>query len=114
MTKRDYLIIIGFINAILLLGLKIQPAISQSLIENVSSGNISIINNTGESLAEKVIDPESLMLGAPDRDQENETLGRMIGECGIIKPSSEMEEGEKMVECQERILNATPPQIQRK
>lgn len=100
---------------ILLLGLKIQPAISQSLIENVSRGNISMINNnTGESLAEKVIDPESLMLGAPDRDQNNGTLGRMIGEYGIIKPSSEMEEGEKMVECQERILNATPPQIQTK
>jgi hypothetical protein len=115
MTKGDYLIIIGLINVILLLGLKIQPAISQSLIENVSRGNISMINNnTGESLAEKVIDPESLMLGAPDRDQENGTLGRMIGECGIIKPSSEMEEDEKMVDCQERILNATPPQIQRK
>jgi hypothetical protein len=115
MTKGDDLIIIGLINVILLLGLKIQPAVSQSLIEKVSRGNISMINNnTGESLAEKVIDPESLMLGAPYRDQENGTLGRMIGECGIIKPSSEMEEGEKMVECQERILNATPPQIQRK
>ena len=108
MTKGDYLIIIGLINVILLLGLKIQPAISQSLIENVSSGNTSMINNnTGESLAEKVIDPESLMLGAPDRAQENDKLGRMVGECGIIKPSSEMEEGEKMAECQERILNET-------
>jgi hypothetical protein len=109
MTKGDYLIIIGLINVILLLGLKIQPAISQSLIENVSSGNTSMINNnnTEESLAEKVIDPESLMLGAPDRDQENDTLGRVFGECGIIKPSSEMEEGEKMAECQERILNET-------
>jgi hypothetical protein len=108
MTKGDYLIIIGLINAILLLGLKIQPAISQSLIENVSSGNTSMINNNmGESLAEKVIDSESLMLGAPDRDQENDTLARMVGECGIIKPSSEMEEGEKMAECQERILNET-------
>lgn len=28
----------------------------------------------------------------------------MLGECGIIKPSSEMEEGEEMAECQERIL----------
>jgi hypothetical protein len=108
MTKGDYLIIIGLINVILLLGLKIQPAISQSLIEKISSGNTSMINNnTGESLAEKVLDPESLMLGAPDRDQENDTLGQMVGECGIIKPSSEMEEGEKMVECQERILNET-------
>jgi MFS family permease len=35
---------------ILLLGLKIQPAISQSLIENVLSGNTSMINNNmGES-----------------------------------------------------------------
>ena len=108
MTKGDYLMIIGLISAILFLGLQIQPAVSQSLIENVSSGNSSMINNnTGESLAEKVIDPESLMLGAPDRAQENDTLGRMVGECGIIKPSSEMEEGEKMAECQERILNET-------
>ena len=107
MTKGDYLMIIGLISVILFLGLQIQPAVSQSLIENVSSGNRSMINNTGESLAEKVIDPESLMLGAPDRAQENDTLGRMVGECGIIKPSSEMEEGEKMAECQERILNET-------
>ena len=99
--------IIGLISVILFLGLQIQPAVSQSLIENVSSGNSSMLNNTGESLAEKVIDPESLMLGAPDRAQENDTLGRMVGECGIIKPSSEMEEGEKMAECQERILNET-------
>ena len=100
--------IIGLISVILFLGLQIQPAVSQSLIENVSSGNSSMINNnTGESLAEKVIDPESLMLGAPDRAQGNDTLGRMVGECGIIKPSSEMEEGEKMAECQERILNET-------
>ena len=107
MTKGDYLMIIGLISVILFLGLQIQPAVSQSLIENVSSGNSSMLNNTGESLAEKVIDPESLMLGAPDRAQENDTLGRMVGECGIIKPSSEMEEGEKMAECQERILNET-------
>ena len=107
MTKGDYLMIIGLISVILFLGLQIQPAVSQSLIENVSSGNRSMINNTGESLAEKVIDPESLMLGAPDRAQENDTLGRMVGECGIIKPSSEMEEGEKMAECQEKILNET-------
>ena len=99
--------IIGLICVILSLRLQIQSAVSQSLIENVSSGNHSMINNTGESLAEKVIDPESLMLGAPDRAQENDTLGRMVGECGIIKPSSEMEEGEKMAECQERILNET-------
>ena len=108
MTKGDYLMIIGLISVILFLGLQIQPAVSQSLIENVSSGNSSMINNnTGESLAEKVMDPESLMLGAPDRAQENDTLGRMVGECGIIKPSSEMKEGEKMAECQERILNET-------
>ena len=108
MTKGDYLMIIGLISVILFLGLQIQPGVSQSLIENVSSRNSSMINNnTGESLAEKVIDPESLMLGAPDRAQENDTLGRMVGECGIIKPSSEMEEGEKMAECQERILNET-------
>ena len=108
MTKGDYLMIIGLICVILSLRLQIQSAVSQSLIENVSSGNSSMINNnTGESLAEKVIDPESLMLGAPDRAQENDTLGRMVGECGIIKPSSEMEEGEKMAECQERILNET-------
>ena len=89
--------IIGLISVILFLGLQIQPAVSQSLIENVSSGNSGMLNNnTGESLAEKGIDPESLMLGAPDRAQENDTLGRMVGECGIIKPSSEMEENEKM------------------
>ena len=94
MSKGDYLMIIGLISVILFLGLQIQPAVSQSLIENVPSGNSSMINNnTGESLAEKVIDPESLMLGASDRAQENDTLGRMVGECGIIKPSSEMEGG---------------------
>ncbi len=105
MTKGDDLIIIGLISMILFLGLKIQPAFSQSLIENVSSGNSS--TRTGESLAEKVVDPESLMLGIPDQAGENDTLGRMVGECGIIKPSSEMEEGEEMAECQERILNET-------
>ena len=93
---------------ILFLGLKIQPAFSQSLIENVSSGNSSTISNsTGESLAEKVVDPESLVLGLPDQAGDNDTLGRMIGECGIIEPSSEMEEGEEMAECQQRILNET-------
>ena len=102
------LIIIGLISAILFLGLKIQPAFSQSLIENVSSGNSGTISNsTGESLTEKVVAPDSLMLGIPYQAGENDTLGRMIGECGIIKPSSEMEEGEEMAECQERILNET-------
>ena len=99
------LIIIGLISAILFLGLKIQPAFSQSLIENVSSGNSGTISNsTGESLTEKVVAPDSLMLDIPYQAGENDTLGRMIGECGIIKPSSEMEEGEEMAECQERIL----------
>ena len=64
-------------------------------------------NGTGESLAEKVVDPDSLKLGIPDQAGENDTLGRIIGECGIIRPSSEMEEGEEMAECQERILNET-------
>jgi hypothetical protein len=42
------------------------------------------------------------MLGAPDRNQENDdTLGLMAGECGIIKPSSKMEKGEKMAESRE-------------
>ena len=108
MTKGDDLFIIGLISVILFLGLKIQPAFSQSLIENVSSGNSSSVSNiTGESLAEKVVDPESLILGTPDQAGENDTLGRMIGECGIIEPSSEMEEGEEIGECQERILNTT-------
>ena len=109
MTRGDDLIIIGLISMILFLGLKIQPVFSQSLIENVLNlGNKSTISNsTGESLAEKVVDPDSLMLGIPDQAGENDTLGRMIGECGIIKPSSEMEEGEEMAECQERILNET-------
>ena len=107
MTSTDYLIIV-LVNVILFLGSQLQPTYSQSLIENVSSGNKSMVsNNTSESLAEKVVDPESLMLGIPDQAGENDTLGRMVGECGIIKPSSEMEEGEKMAECQERILNET-------
>ena len=93
---------------LLLLGSQLQLAYGQSLIENLSSGNSSIItNSTGESLAEKVVDPESLMLGIPDQGGENDTLGRMVGECGIIRPSSEMEEGEEMAQCQERILNET-------
>ena len=108
MTRGDDLIIIRLISVILFLGLKIQPAFSQSLIENVSDVNKSTISNsTGESLAEKVVEPDTLMLGIPDQAGENDTLGRMIGECGIIKPSSEMEEGEEMAECQERILNET-------
>lgn len=31
----------------------------------------------------------------------------MVVECGIIKPSSEMEGGEEIAECQERIINKT-------
>lgn len=110
MERKDCIIILDlvYIVVILFLGLQIQPAYSQSIIENVSSGNSSVIsNNTKESLAEKVVDPESLMLGAPDQAEENDTLGRMVDECGIIKPSSKMEEGEEMAECQERIINKT-------
>jgi hypothetical protein len=29
----------------------------------------------------------------------------MVDECGIIKPSSEMKEGEEIAKCQERIIN---------
>ena len=106
MTSTDYLIIV-LVNVILFLGSQLQPAYSQSLIENVSSGNKSMVsNNTSESLAEKVVDPESLMLGiSSDQAEENDTLVRMVDECGIIKPSSDMEEGEKMADCQERIIN---------
>ena len=111
MEQKDCIIILGpvYIVMILLLGLQLQPAFGQSILENVTSGNSSsmISNNTKESLAEKVVDPESLMLGAPDQAEENDTLGRMVDECGIIKPSSEMEEGEEMAECQERIINKT-------
>ena len=107
MTSTDYLIIV-LVNVILFLGSQLQPAYSQSLIENVSSGNKSMVsNNTSESLAEKVVDLESLMLGISDQAEENDTLGRMVDECGIIKPSSDMEEGEKMADCQERIINKT-------
>ena len=108
MTKtKDYLII-GLINAILFSGLQLQLAFSQSLVENVSSGNTSMVsNNTKESLAENVVDPESLLLGIIDQTEENDTLGQVVDECGIIKPSSEMEEGEEMKECQERIINNT-------
>lgn len=88
-------------------GSQLQQAYSQSLIENVSSRNGSMVsNNTRESLAEKVVDPESLMLGAPDQAEENDTLGRMVDECGILKPS-DMEEREEIAECQERIINET-------
>jgi hypothetical protein len=110
MERKDCIIILDlvYIVVILFLGLQIQPALSQSIIENVSSGNSSVIsNNTKESLAEKVVDPESLMLGAPDQAEENDKLGQMVDECGIIKPSSKMEEGEEMAECQERIINKT-------
>ena len=47
------------------------------------------------------------LVGAPDQADENDTLGQMIDECGIIKPSNDMEEGEKTAECQERIINKT-------
>jgi hypothetical protein len=111
MEQKDCIIILGlvYIVVILFLGLQLHPAFSQSILENVTSGNSTsvISNNTKESLVEKVIDPESLMLGAPDQAEENDTLGRMVDECGIIKPSSEMEEGEEMAECQERIVNKT-------
>jgi hypothetical protein len=115
MEQKDCIIILGpvYIVVILFLGLQLQPALSQSIIENVTSENSSsvISNNTKESLAEKVVDPESLILGAPDQAEENDTLGRMVDECGIIKPSSEMEEGEEMAECQERIINKTDATI---
>jgi hypothetical protein len=66
-----------------------------------------VSNNTGDSLAEKFVDPESLMLGAPEQTEENDTLGRMVDECGIIKPNNEMEEVEEIAGCQERIINKT-------
>jgi hypothetical protein len=105
-------IIVELISALFIFGLgsgsQLQQAYSQSLIENVSSGNSSMVsNNTGDSLAEKLVDPESLMLGTPEQTEENDTLGRMVDECGIIKPSSEMEEGEEIAQCQERIINKT-------
>jgi hypothetical protein len=94
---------------ILFLSLQLQQGTySQSVIENISSGNNSMISNhTNESLAERVVDPESLMLGIPESTEENNTVGQMVDECGIIKPSSEMEESEEMAECQERIINKT-------
>ena len=66
-----------------------------------------ISDNTNDSLAEQVLDSKSLMLGIHDRAEENNTVGQMIDECGIIKPSSRMEENEEMAECQKRILNKT-------
>ena len=110
MTKGYYLIVVGVVSVILFLGLKVQLAYGHSLMENVTSINNSMMtsNNASESIAEKFIDPESLMLGAPDQaGEKNDTLGQMIGECGIIKPSSEMEECDEMAECHERILNGT-------
>ena len=101
-------ILVGLVHMLLFLGLPLQLAYGQSLLENLSSGNSSTISNsTGESLAEKVVDPESLMLGILDQTGGNNTLGRMVGECGIIKPSSGMEESEELAECQERIINET-------
>jgi hypothetical protein len=93
----------------LFLGFHLQHGVyGQSVIENVSSGNGSMIGeNTNESLAEQVVDSKSLMLGIPDRAKENNTVGQMVNECGIIKPSSGMEESEEMGECQKRILNET-------
>ena len=105
MNSTNYLVIV-LVNVIFFLGSQLQLSYSQSIIENVSSGKSSMVSNiTRESLAEKVVDPESLMLGAPDQAEENDKLGQMVDECGIIKPSSEMEEGEEMAECQERIVN---------
>ena len=66
-----------------------------------------ISNNTNESLAERVVDPESLMLGIPESAEDNNIVGQMVDECGVIKPSSEMEESEEMAQCQQRILNET-------
>ena len=108
MNRTGYLII-GFVGVTFLLGLQlIQGVYGQSPIENISSGNGSMISdNTNESLAEQVVDSKSLMLGIPDRAEENNTVGQMIGECGIIKPSSGMEESEEMAECQNKILNET-------
>jgi hypothetical protein len=62
-------------------------------------------------LAEKFVDPESLLLGTSEQTEENDTLGRMVDECGIIKPSSEMKEGEEIAQCQERIINETDASI---
>lgn len=108
MNRTGYLII-GFVGVTLLLGLQLKQVVyGQSLIENISSGNGSMISdNTNDSLAEQVLDSKSLMLGIHDRAEENNTVGQMIDECGIIKPSSRMEENEEMAECQKRILNKT-------
>jgi hypothetical protein len=108
LNRTGYLII-GFVGVTFLLGLQLKQVVyGRSLIENISSGNGSMIrDNTNESLAEQVVDSKSLMLGIPDRDEENNTVGQMINECGIIKPSSGMEESDEMAECQKRILNET-------
>jgi hypothetical protein len=94
---------------LLLLGLQLKQGVyGQSLIENISSGNGSMIgDNTNESFAERVVDSKSLMLGIPEQAKENNTVGQMIDECGIIKPSSGTEENEELAECQKRILNET-------
>lgn len=47
------------------------------------------------------------MLGAPQQTEENDTLSRMVDECGILRPSNEMEEGEEIAQYQERIINKT-------
>jgi hypothetical protein len=107
--NRTHYLIIGFVSVILFLGLQLQQGVySQPVMENISSGNGSMIsNNTKESLAEKVVNPESLILGIPEQADKNDTVGQIVEECGIIKPSSQMEESEEMAECQERILNET-------
>lgn len=88
-----------------------QGAYGQPLLDNISSENGSMIrDNTNESLLEQVVDSKSLLLGIPDQGKENNTVGQMVYECGITKPSSGMEESEEMAECQERILNVSPPQ----
>lgn len=54
MTKGYYLIVVGVVSVILFLGLKVQLAYGQSLMENVTSINNSMMisNNTSESIAE--------------------------------------------------------------
>ncbi|MGE5662013.1 MAG: hypothetical protein ACM3X1_07160 [Ignavibacteriales bacterium] len=65
---RQYYLIVGLVNMILFLGLQVQLSYGQSLIENISSGNGSMISdNTNESFAEQVVDSKSLMLGIPER-----------------------------------------------
>ena len=92
MVNEYAYLIIGFVGVTFLSGLQLKQGVyGQSVIENISSGNGSMISdNTNESLTEQVVDSKSLMLGIPDRAEENHTVGQMIDECGIIKPSSGM------------------------